>query len=312
MSRKHRRPRPDVPAGWERVCAIFGNPAPPRHVWQRQFDGLDADLRRVAAMPLDRIEPGDLWYFLHDLAYVPLQPEVFDYLFPACLMFWRRTLFDGVPCTQGDADFGWSLQHGGALDTMMDEERREDVLVWFRDVMLERIDAERGFDGVEPCHWPLPWGWIGRLNTLGHVAPVVESIWTRWWPFETPGRAVAAVEYVSGLIYFPYEDPLFEELSRRGGTFPVERVDSSVDGPWMEPNAAFLRSTLKPGWVEERLRAAVGRLAGEPEEEKARRVLADLATRPDVLAIGIEDLIEDLCGRGSPEGRLPWRRSGIF
>src|SRR5690606_11930216 len=110
------------------------------------------------------------------------------------------------------------LRWGRALETMMDEGRRAEVLAWFRDVMLERIDAERGFEGGEPCPWPRPWGWIGRFNTLGSVAPIIEPIWTRWWSFETPGRAVAAVEYVSGLLYFPHEDPLFDELSRRGGT----------------------------------------------------------------------------------------------
>src|SRR4051794_19956218 len=89
VGRRHRHLR--GPIGWERARAIFGDPRPPRTVWERQFDYCDADLRRLATTPYDRIDFADLWYYYHDLAYVELQPDLFDYLFPACLVDWQRS-----------------------------------------------------------------------------------------------------------------------------------------------------------------------------------------------------------------------------
>src|SRR6476660_3165224 len=86
---------------WERARAIFGNAAPPAHVWERQFDYNDDDLKRIAATPFQQIDSSDLWYYFHDLAYVPLQPDLFHYLFPVCLMDWHKTLMMGEPCSHG-------------------------------------------------------------------------------------------------------------------------------------------------------------------------------------------------------------------
>jgi len=71
---------------WTRVRAIFNDPKLPEHIWQSQFDGFDEELQRLARTPYDEIDFSDLWYYHHDLAYVDLQPDLFAYLFPVCLM----------------------------------------------------------------------------------------------------------------------------------------------------------------------------------------------------------------------------------
>ena len=106
---------------------LFDHPTPPRHVWENQFDYLDAELRRVARKPWEEISDEDLWYYLHDLAYVTLQPDLFKYLFPVCLHFWYRTLMRGDGADQGDADLHYSLHHGHILSKMLDEEGRNKV-----------------------------------------------------------------------------------------------------------------------------------------------------------------------------------------
>ena len=77
---------------WQRARRIFNYPKPPSSVLERQFDYFDDELQKLATTPYDEIDFGDLWYYHHDLAYVELQPEVFAYLFPVCLMDWHITL----------------------------------------------------------------------------------------------------------------------------------------------------------------------------------------------------------------------------
>ena len=71
---------------WDRARAIFGYPDPPTEVTESQFDGFDDALRRLATTPYDEIDFSDLWYYHHDLTYMELQPDLFAYLFPVCLM----------------------------------------------------------------------------------------------------------------------------------------------------------------------------------------------------------------------------------
>jgi hypothetical protein len=60
----------------DRERAIFGNALPPTVVWERQFDDHDEALWRIARTPWSQIEVRDLWYYIHDLAYCQLQPEL--------------------------------------------------------------------------------------------------------------------------------------------------------------------------------------------------------------------------------------------
>ena len=62
-------------------------------------------LHKLAQTPWEKIDFSDLWYYHHDLAYVELQPELFAYLFPVCLMDWHMTLLQNVSCSHGDSEF---------------------------------------------------------------------------------------------------------------------------------------------------------------------------------------------------------------
>lgn len=216
-----------VPQGWERVCGIFDNPRRVLKVRQRQFDYFDEVLERLAATPLDQIDFADLWCYHHDLAHVELQQDLFDYLFPACLMDWRETLMNNQACSHGDSEFHYGIHHGDVLETMMAPERREAVFAFFRDAFLERLDAERGF--VYAGSKTPAYGWIARFNSLGLVMPEIALLWRAWWLFETPGRAVAALQYCSGLMYFEDDNPLFPPWTQeRGGGGPYIWMDDSM------------------------------------------------------------------------------------
>jgi hypothetical protein len=67
---------------WDRARTIFSFPEPPQDVWERQFDYCEEELSRIARTPWEQFDFDDLWYYHHDLAYVELQPDLFNYLFP--------------------------------------------------------------------------------------------------------------------------------------------------------------------------------------------------------------------------------------
>src|SRR5580693_8717467 len=102
---KKQRRHFDKSISWERVRAIFGDADPPQQVWEKQFDYFNDELKRLAATSYRDIDRQDLWYYYHDLAYVELQPELFAYLFPVCLMEWHDTLMRNESCSRGDSEF---------------------------------------------------------------------------------------------------------------------------------------------------------------------------------------------------------------
>src|SRR4051812_24168340 len=103
------------PISIDRPHSIFGNPSPPSQVTEHQFDGFDDDLHRLAQTPWNQIKDEDLWYYIHDLSYMELQPDLFAYLFPVCLNFWYQSLLRSTACAVGDAEFHYALFRGQVL-----------------------------------------------------------------------------------------------------------------------------------------------------------------------------------------------------
>jgi hypothetical protein len=130
------------------------------------------------------------------------------------------------------------------------------------------------------------------------ILPDLEQLWNDWWVLKAVGRAVAAVQYVSCLMYGEHENPVFSPWTPNGGGGPpvLWAFEGHLyDHRWLEPNISFLRKALTPGSVEDLQSLAVERLAGEPEHETAAIVNADfllcestVVTRcsllPDILA----------------------------
>lgn len=284
--RAHRRP-----IGWERARAIFDNPSPPRTVWERQFDYFNEELERLARTPFDSIDFSDLWYYHHDLAYVELQPDLFDYLFPVCLMDWHDSLMNNKPCSHGDSEFHYGLLRGNVFEKMMTPERRDSIYGFLRDSFLDRLDAERGFvySGMETPAY----GWMSRFNSLGLTMPRIERLWEPWWSLDTPGQAVAALQYCSGLMYLEGENPLFGRWTKEqggGGPYLWETDSHVYDAGWMPENLDFLTGILSVEFVEDRVVNAVARLSGEPEWEQARQLELDFPKCRELVALRAAEL----------------------
>lgn len=272
-----------------RARAIFGNAPAPERVVERQFDWFDEELYSLSQTPQDRITPEALWYYLHDLAYVDLQPDLFDYLFPVCLNFWYSSLMRSQDCAQGDAEFHYALAHGQILEKMVTSAQRDQVFDFFHDGFLDRLDQERGFI-VSPGQ-PAAYGWMWRLNSLGLVAPIIERLWASWWSMDSPGQAVSALMYASGLMYRGDANPIFPALP--GGAPPLWENDSYIfDSGWLPQNLDFLWSTLTVGYLREKVTEAARRLAAEPESAMASRLERDFEQCIEIVEARIALLLQ--------------------
>lgn len=276
----------------DRARSITGYAQPPTVVTERQFDYLDADLERLARTPLEDIEPSDLWYYFHDLAYVALQRDLFAYLFPACLWDWHTTLMANESCAHGDSEFHYSIATGDVFGSMLTFEQRQAVYAFLQDSMLDRLDHERGFAVSE---W---WkhAWVMRWNSLGLIMPEMERIWDKLTEMSSPGHAVAIVKYISSFMYAEGEHPLL--ALGVSSLDPLAGTDSMVSHiGWLPENVDFVGRRLTIDHMQSLLERAMQRLSSEEEGSVAQRILHDF---PGCLGIVERRLTELPANLSSP------------
>ncbi|MBN9658440.1 MAG: hypothetical protein J0H49_09690 [Acidobacteria bacterium] len=262
-------------------------PAPkPRSVWQEDFDYNDEVLLEMARIDWDQIGPQHLSYYFLDLAFVELQPDLLRHVFPACLKFWYETLLQDKAAASGQADFHFALVEGEVAERMLSAQERNALNAFLVDGLLDRIEATGSLHHSDP-------GWIARFNSLGFVAPVILQIWEDWWLLDSPGKALSAVQYASGLVYRQEENPLHGA--------PLASNDSWISGrAWRNDNLTFLREVLTVDHVRNKLHAAATALWQHPEAKVAGQIAADAGTRGDTIRARIGDLLANLSSAERP------------
>lgn len=291
---------------WDRAREITGYASPPPTVVQEQSDGFQGELRRLAWTPQEAITHEELWYYHHDLWRSELQPDLFAYLFPVCLMDWHATLLANRPCAYGDTEFHWGLWQGQVLDRMLDERQRAQLFAFFRDGFLDRIDQERGFRYVgsgTPAY-----AWMRRLGSIGFVMPDIAVVWDAWWALESPGAAVALIQWCSALMYREGENPLFGVWTASGGgggPCPWEDDSFIYGAGWPPANVAFLREALGLFKIRDGLERALTKLRGEPEKERALAIVGDFPNRAGLVAKRAAELPDMLAAEEAPFGWPP-------
>jgi hypothetical protein len=278
-----------------RMTGVLGLAPKPGRIWQKQFDYNDETLRQLALCDWDAVPEADFWEYFLDMTYVELQPDLFRHMFPACLKFWYDTLLRNEGAYRGDSDFHRALLRGKILTKMMTESERQRLFQFFIDGLLDRIDLERGYEKkrrTDHIH-----AVVGRFNTLGIVAPIIPQIWTSWWMMDSPGKAIAAIKYASGLIYFAGENPIYLPWTQDeggGGPYLTESDASIFDHAWLESNLSFLSETLTCNYLLKSISFAADQLRDEPEGPMAQRIANEARDRTDTIALRIEDLITNL------------------
>jgi hypothetical protein len=257
----------------------YGVVSPPERITQEAFDRDDAHLRRLARLrPNERAEASDLWEYTQDLRYTEIQGPLVAYLLPFCLAAWREDL-------RGfGAGYGGFVEHlypvladRHIFDVHLTPKQTEAVSGFMREAILEEIDDQRGlaYRGMNAR----PYRWIRALTSYGVLLPDVQRAWTAWWSLETVGRAIAAAQYISCLMYSEDENPVFSPWTQDAGGGPPclwEFEGHLYEHRWLEPNLMFLKQTLNVTVVSEVLKRAVERLTEQPEHEVATQVLTDL------------------------------------
>jgi hypothetical protein len=285
---------------------------PPRQIAQEPFDSGVKHLRRLARLqPGERAEAADLWNYTQDLLYSDeIQGSLLTYLLPFCLEAWRDDLTGVQGGYGGFVEYFYSaLATKHVFDEYLTPGQTMAASQFMRESILEEIDNQRGlsYSGMGAR----PYCWITALTTYGVLLPDVDQLWTPWWSIDTIGRAVAAVQYISCLLYRENENPIFAPWTRDEGGGPPwlwEFGGHLYNHRWLEPNVAFLTETLNPRRVEDALGRAVARLDGLPEHEKAAHVHGDVTLCSETLTVRCAELPRLLETIQEPGRPLEWTR----
>lgn len=286
----------------------LGATSPPSTITQEAFDH-DADhLQRLMQVKAgEPAKPGDLWDYSQDLRYTEIQGDLLRYLLPVCLQAWHDDL-------RGARDFGGFVEHFypvladcHVFDTHLTPKQTAAVSEFMRQSILAEIDDQRGlsYQGMNAR----PYRWTRALTTYGVLRPDIDRLWAAWWALGTIGRAVSAVQYISGLIYPNKANPVFAPWTRDEGGGPPslwEFEGNLYSHRWLEPNVDFLRRTLNVPAVTDVLNRAVEALKGEPEHNVAARMLAEVPSRTVMLAARCTELPSLLATTQEARTLLEW------
>jgi hypothetical protein len=193
-----------------------------------------------------------------------------------------------------DSNFYRALHFGRIFERMMDADEQASVYDFMCNSIIDRIKMERGF--VYMGSSTPAYVWMYSFNNFGCSVPQIEKIWTEWWKFDHPGKAVSALMYASGLIYLEGENRIFGAYTQqKGGGGPyLTEIDSSFDNGWLDVNLNFLRNVLSVDYFYEKIFQAAEILNHEQEHKLAAQIVAEALQRKDIVIILIEDLIAGL------------------
>ena len=250
----------------------FGRVRPPETITQEAWDRDDAHLRRLVRLKRgERAAPNDLWAYSQDLLYTEIQTSLLAYVLPFCLEAWREDVRGINTGHAGFVEYLYPvLADHQIFDQHLTPQQTGAVSEFMRAAILEEIDDQRGlaFQGTGAR----PYRWVSALTSYGVLLRDIDRLWNEWWALGTVGRSVAAVQYISCLMYSEYENPVFSPWTRDGGGGPPglwEFGGHLYTNRWLEPNISILKGTLNATNVKKTLFQAAEELTGQPEHDTA-------------------------------------------
>jgi hypothetical protein len=295
----------------ESVRRAFGDPKPigGDGIWQKPFDYDTGHLHRLAALPPDaQAEPEDLVAYALDFKYEQIQKDLFLHVLPFCLRAWQEDLASPFGRYEAFVDeFYPALLRGGIFDGVLNQREADAVGDYMRGAILGQIDAQQAlaFKGSKATAY----AWFHALSTYGLLRSDVEPLWSTWWAVETPGRAIAAAQYASCLIYAETANPVFDAWKREHGGGPPclwHYRGHILEERWRDANLEMLDRTLTPDGVRGVLDRAVARLTGHPLREKVASIRFHLDARTETLANRCADVRRFLATANEAEYSFTW------
>jgi hypothetical protein len=255
--------------GIETFLTAYDQPAPPREIQQEPLDGDPGHYARLSALDDGALPaPRDFGDYADDICYMEeVQPALFARVLPACLRVWRHDLMhDHRSDYAGSVEiFQCALARRPLLQDCLTPERGRAVAAFMRDSLLERIEREDSLSHAG--EHATAYAWFHRLGAFAVIFPELESLWRAWWRFETPDQAVAALQYLSCLLYQDPDNPIFAPWTREhgGGTPGLWETDGQMfQENWHMENVIFLMETLTPATIEDALPRRACGLSSKP------------------------------------------------
>lgn len=272
-----------MPTGIEQRLNDFyrrlGSAIQPKSITQAAFDFDPAHLKRLAALRHGG-QPNllDLAKYMDDLLYENIQISLLVHVLPFCLRAWHEYLRDEEFECPGFAELFYTvLAKKEVFAAILTDNQRKAVLEFMSASILEEIDAQESlrFEGSHST----PYRWIRALMTHGVIASDIEHLWTDWWSISTIGRAIAAVQFISCLVYPENSNPVFATWTReRGGGPPcLWAFDGYLyESTWQIQNVEFLQKLFRdPKMVISVIQQAADRLSRHDGFLTAQQLLAD-------------------------------------
>jgi hypothetical protein len=293
------------------VRRAFGDPQPldAGAVWQKPFDYDTGHLHRLAILaPDEPADPADLVAYALDFKYEQIQKDLFLHLLPFCLRAWREDLTSPFGQYETFVDeFYPALLRGGVFDRVLTPEESASVGDFMREAILAQIDAQQAlsFKGSKA---PV-YAWFHAVSTYGLLRADIEKLWSTWWAVETEGRALAAAQYASCLIYDETANPVFDAWTRDHGGGPPclwHYRGHVLEESWRAENLEMLDGVLTPDGIRGLLDRAVARLTGHPLRDKVASIRFRLDARTQTLANRCADVRRFLATPNEAEYSFQW------
>ena len=293
------------------IRRAFGDPRPlpAEAVWQKPFDYDVTHLHRLAALAPDQeAEPGDLVAYALDFKYEQIQTDLFLHVLPFCLRAWRDDLVSPFGRYETFVDeFYPALIRGNVFNGELSPEQTAAVGDFMRETILAQIDAQKGlsFKGSKA---PV-YAWFHALSTYGLLRRDVDKLWSTWWGVETEGRALAAAQYASCLIYDETANPVFDAWTREHGGGPPclwHYRGHVLEESWRAENLEVLEQVLTPDGVRAVLDRSIARLTGHPLRDKVASIRFRLDARTQTLTNRCADVRRYLATPNEAEYSFQW------
>jgi hypothetical protein len=293
------------------VRRAFGDPKPlaAEDVWQKPFDYDTAHLHRLAILsPTASAEPADLVAYALDFKYEQIQKDLFLHVLPFCLRAWHEDLTSPFGRYETFVDeFYPALLRGSVFGGVLEPNEASAVGDFMRAAILAEIDAQQtlSFKGSKGAAY----AWFHALSTYGLLRDDIEKLWSAWWSADTVGRALAAAQYASCLIYDETGNPVFDAWTREHGGGPPclwHYRGHVLEESWRPENLEFLERTLTPDGVRAVLDRSVARLTGHPLRDKVASIRFRLDARTETLANRCIDVRRFLATPNEAEYSFQW------
>jgi len=292
------------------IRRVFGDPRPlpADDVWQKPFDYDAAHLHRLAELAPDgEADAADLVAYALDFKYEQIQKDLFMHVLPFCLRAWQEDLASPFGRYETFVDeFYPALIRGNVFKTVLAPHEADAVGAFMRAAILAQIDAQTGlsFKGSKS---PV-YAWFHAVSTYGLLRPDIDTLWSTWWAVETEGRALAAAQYASCLIYDETANPVFDAWTRDHGGGPPclwHYRGHVLEECWRPENLDMLQSVLTPDGVRDLLDRSVARLRG-PLRDKVASIRFRLDARTQTLTKRCADVQRFLATPNEAEYSFQW------